>query len=140
MPNEVWTEDLCQLTGCMPAHGIHLPEAILRGHVALGEDEVIHIGGPDVGDTVSITGYCDRSRETGDCDRAIELRESVSHGLPYPIATGKERDDAEQQDYGKRECEEAAQTCEPRIRGSVWKAVAADRAMGELGAGVSFGF
>ena len=34
-------EDLGELTGGVAAEGLHLPEAVLRGDVALGDDEVV---------------------------------------------------------------------------------------------------
>ena len=59
----------------MAAEGVHLPEAILRGDEALGEDEVVERGGADVGDAVVVAKDGDGSGEAGDGDGAVELGE-----------------------------------------------------------------
>ena len=65
----------------MAAEGVHLPEAVLGGDVALGDDEVVERGGADVGDAVGVALDGDGSGESGDGDGAVELGEGVVHGL-----------------------------------------------------------
>jgi hypothetical protein len=38
---ERWAEDLCEGSGRVAAEGIHLPEAVLGGDEALGEEEIV---------------------------------------------------------------------------------------------------
>ena len=63
------------VAGGVAAEGLHLPEAVLRGDVALGDDEVVERGGLDVGDAVGVALDGDGSGEAGDGDGAVELRE-----------------------------------------------------------------
>ncbi len=41
MVDQGGAEDLSQFAGGVAAEGFHLPESVLRGDVALGEDEVV---------------------------------------------------------------------------------------------------
>ena len=52
---EAGAEDLGEGAGGVAAEGVHLPEAILRGDEALGEEEVVERGGAEVGDAVGVT-------------------------------------------------------------------------------------
>ena len=72
---------------------VHLPEAVLGGDVALGDDEVVERGGADVGDAVGVALDGDGSGEAGDGEGAVELREGVAHGSLGPVAGGEEGDD-----------------------------------------------
>ena len=88
-------EDLGQVAGDVAAQGVHLPEAVLSGDVALGDDEVVERGGADVGDTLSVSLNGDGCGETSDGEGAVELGEGVAHGLAGPVAGGEEGDDSE---------------------------------------------
>ena len=70
-----WAEDLGEVAGGVAAERIHLPEAILGGDEALGEEKVIERGCADVGDAVSVALNGDGSGEAGKSDGAIEVRE-----------------------------------------------------------------
>ena len=83
-------EDLGHVAGDEAAEGVHLPEAVLRGDVALGDDEVVEGGGVDVGDAVGIALDGDGSGEAGDGECAVKLREGVAQGLVRPVACGEE--------------------------------------------------
>ena len=83
-------EDLGEGAGGVAAEGVHLPEAVLRGDEALGDDEVVERGGADVGDAVGVALDGDGSGEAGDGDGAVELGEGVVHGLASPVAGGEE--------------------------------------------------
>ena len=102
----------------MAAEGVHLPEAVLRGDEALGEDEVVERGGAEVGDAVGVALDGDGSGEAGNGDGAVELGEGVVHGLAEPVAGGDEADDGEEDDQGGEDdgdaAEEAAASGLPR--------------------------
>ena len=82
----------------MAAEGVHLPEAVLCGDEALGEEEVVERGGADVGDAVGVALDGDGSGETGDGDSTVELGKGLAHGLAEPVARGDEADDGEEDD------------------------------------------
>ena len=82
----------------MAADSVHLPEAVLRGDEALGDEEVVERGGADVGDTVVVALDGDRRGEARKGDGAVELREGVAHGLTEPMARDDEADGGEEDD------------------------------------------
>ena len=92
--DEGWAEDLGEFAGGVAAEDVHLPEAVLCGDVALGDDEVVERGGADVGDAVGVALDGDGSGEAGDGDGAVELGEGVAHGLAGPVARGEDDRDA----------------------------------------------
>ncbi len=65
----------------MAAEKVHLPEAVLRGDVALGEDEVFERGGVDVGDAVGVALDGDGGGEAVDGESAVELGEVRLHDV-----------------------------------------------------------
>jgi hypothetical protein len=83
-------EDLGEGAGCVAAECLHLPEAVLRGDVALGDDEVVHGGRTEVGDALIVALDGDGSREAGDGKGAVDLGEGVAHGLIGPMTTVEE--------------------------------------------------
>jgi hypothetical protein len=85
-----------------------LPEAVLCGDEALGEEEVVECGGAEVGDAVGVAVDGDGSGEAGDGDGAVELGEGVLHGLAEPVAGGEEADDGEEKDEGDEGDDDAA--------------------------------
>ena len=91
------TEDLGQFSGGVAAEGLHLPEAVLCGDVALGDDEVIEGCGLDVGDAVGVALDGDGCAEAGDREGAIELGEGCLHGMPCP-ESGSEEDASEHEE------------------------------------------
>jgi hypothetical protein len=95
---EAGAEDLGEGAGGVAAEGVHLPEAVLCGDEALGEEEVVERGGADVGDAVGIALDGDGSGEAGDGDGTVELREGVLHGVAEPVAGGDEANDDEEDD------------------------------------------
>jgi hypothetical protein len=68
-------EQFGEVAGAGAAEGVHLPEAVLRGDVALGEEQVVECGGVDGRDALRVAGDGDRRGKPGDVDRAIELRQ-----------------------------------------------------------------
>ncbi len=83
---EGWAEDLGEGAGGVATESIHLPEAVLRGDEALGEEEVVERGGADVGNAVGVALDGDGCGEAGDGDGSVELRERVVQGLVDPVA------------------------------------------------------
>jgi hypothetical protein len=78
---EAGAEDLGECACGVAAEGVHLPEAVLCGDEALGEDEVVERGGADVGDAVGVALDGDGGGEAWDGDGAVKLGERVAHGL-----------------------------------------------------------
>jgi hypothetical protein len=106
---EAGAEDLGEGAGGVAAEGVHLPEAVLGGDEALGEEEVVERGGADVGDAVGVALDGDGSGEAGDGDRTVELGEGVLHGLAEPVARGDEADDGEENYEGGEDDGDAAE-------------------------------
>jgi hypothetical protein len=52
--DEVLAEDFGDFAGDVAAGHVHLPEAVLRGDVALGGEEVVEVRGLDVGNAVLV--------------------------------------------------------------------------------------
>src|SRR3981189_3005954 len=77
---EVGAEDLGECAGGVAAEGIHLPEAVLCGDEALGQEDVVERGGADVGDAVGVALDGDGSGEAGDGDATAELGGGLGPG------------------------------------------------------------
>ncbi len=95
---EAGAENLGEGAGGVAAESVHLPEAILRGDEALGEDEVVERGGAEVGDAVGVALDGDGGPEAGDGEGAVELGERVAHGLAEPETGGEGADDGDEDD------------------------------------------
>ncbi len=100
-------EDLGEGAGGVAAEGVHLPEAVLRGDEALGEEKVVERGGADVGDAVVVALDGDGGGEAGDGDGAVELWKGVVHGLVDPVPGGDEGDGADDDDEGGEDDDDA---------------------------------
>jgi hypothetical protein len=109
----VWEEagakDFGEGAGGVAAEGVHLPEAVLCGDEALGEDEVVERGGADVGDAVGVALDGDGSGEARDGDSTVELREGIVHGLAKPVARGGEANDGDEDGKGGEDDDDAAE-------------------------------
>src|SRR5579863_7081891 len=57
MLNLAFAGDLRKLSRCVTPHRVHLKQAILRGDVALCEEEIVEICGFNGGDAVLVTSY-----------------------------------------------------------------------------------
>jgi hypothetical protein len=129
MLKEGGTEDFGEVAGDVAAEGVHLPEAVLRGDVALGDDEVVEGCGVDVGDAVCVALDGDGRGESGDGESAVELRERVAKGLADPVAADEEAGDGEDDDDGDEdEGDFGDETTKATMRGQ-WPVV--DGAMGK---------
>jgi hypothetical protein len=96
---EEWrAEDLGECAGGVAAEGIHLPETVLRGDEALGDEEVVERGGADMGDAVIVALDGDGRGEARKGDGAVQLREGVADGLAKPVARDDESDSGEEDD------------------------------------------
>jgi len=80
------------------AQRVHLPEPVLRGDEALGEEEVVERGGAEMRNTVGIALDRNGCGEAGESDRSVELRERVVQGLVGPVAGVVETGDCAQDD------------------------------------------
>lgn len=102
-------EDLGEGSGGVATEGFHLPEAVLGGNEALGDDQVVDRGGVDGGDPVVVALDGDGSGEAGKGERAVELGEGVAHGMAGPEAGAEERGDEQDEDEGERDGEVAGE-------------------------------
>jgi hypothetical protein len=66
----------CQLTGGVAASHVHLPQAILCRHVALGKKQIFKRCGRDIRDTLGIAGHCDRGLQAREGETPVNLRKS----------------------------------------------------------------
>jgi hypothetical protein len=94
--DEGGAEELGELAGAVAAEGVHLEEAVLSGDEALGEEEVVEVGGVDGGDALGVAGDGDGGREAGDGKVAVELGESGVHGVAQNDGRGDGRDEEEE--------------------------------------------
>jgi hypothetical protein len=106
---EAGAEDFGEGAGGVAAEGVHLPEAVLCGDEALGQDEVVERGGADVGDAVGVALDGDGSGEAGDGDSTVELGKGVAHGLAEPVARDNQADDGGENDEGDEDDDDAAE-------------------------------
>jgi hypothetical protein len=65
------TKDLGEGAGSVAAEGVHLPEAVLRGDEALGQEEVVERGGAEVGDAVGVALDGDGGGEAREGDGTV---------------------------------------------------------------------
>ena len=72
MLEERGAEDFGEFSVGVAAEGVHLPEAVLGGDVALGEEEIGLGGGFNVGDAVGISADGDGRGEAGEMEVAVE--------------------------------------------------------------------
>ena len=70
--DERGAEDLGEGAGPVAAEGVHLEEAVGGSDVALGEEQVVEIGGVDGGNALRVAGDGDGGGETGDGDVTVE--------------------------------------------------------------------
>ena len=68
----------------------------------------------NVGNAVVVALNGDGSREAGEGDSPVELREGVAHGLAEPVTRDDEADDAEKKDKDRQREEDAATSSLPR--------------------------
>ena len=68
-------QNLRQLAVGIAPEGVHLPQTILGGHIALGHEEIVLCGRLNVGYSMSVAANRDRSREPGDTHVAIQHRQ-----------------------------------------------------------------
>ena len=87
---ELGAEEFGEGSEGVAAEGLHLPEAVLRGDEALGDDEVVERCGFDGGDALGVALDCDGSGEAGNGEAAVELREGVAHCVAGPDARAEE--------------------------------------------------
>ena len=78
------TEQFGQLPGGEPSRHIHLPQPVLGQHVALGLQQVLHVGCLDVGDAVGVAPYQHRGGEPGHLNLAVDHRQLLPHGVFQP--------------------------------------------------------
>jgi hypothetical protein len=106
--NEGGAEEFGELAGTVTAEGVHLKEAVGSCDVALGEEEVVEVGGVDAGDAMGVAGDGDRGGEAGDGEVAVELGEGGSEVVAEVDGGGDGGDDEEQEQHGRGD-EEASE-------------------------------
>jgi len=68
-------QNLRQLAVGIAPEGVHLPEPVLGGHIALGQEEIVLGGRLDVEHAVGIAADRDRSGESGEMNIAVHGRQ-----------------------------------------------------------------
>jgi len=101
--DERGAEDLGECAGAVAAEGIHLEEAVGGGDVALGEEEVVEIGGVDGGDALGVAGDGDGGGEAGDSGGAVEETFVLGEGGSEVVA---EREGHGEGEDGDEDCED----------------------------------
>jgi hypothetical protein len=89
------------------AEGVHLPETILRGDEALGEEEIVEGRGADVGNAVGVALDGGGSGEARDGDSTVELGEGVAHRLMEPVTGCEEAGDGDKDGEGGEDEDDA---------------------------------
>ena len=84
MQNERGAEEFGEFAGGVAAQHIHLPEAVLSGDVALGEEQIVDVGCLDVGYAVGVAADGDGCGESAQMNFAVELRKRGDHGVVQP--------------------------------------------------------
>ena len=82
--DEFGPEDLRELSGRMTAQRVHLPQAILRGDVALREEQIFHGGGVDGRNALRIARDGDWRMQAFDGERAVDGGQHGAHHVPRP--------------------------------------------------------
>ena len=75
MPHQPGAEDLCQVAIRVAPECVHLPQAVLRGHVALREKQVVLRGSFNVRHAVRVALHSDRRGKAGKMQVAIQHRQ-----------------------------------------------------------------
>ena len=97
---EVPAQDLGEFAGGEAAGGVHLPQAVLSGDVALGEEQVGKGSRGDVGDAVGVADDRDPVVQAGEVDGAIELGQGTAGGGVKPSDGGQDSQQEQQEDDG----------------------------------------
>jgi len=106
---EAGAKDFGEGAGGVAAESVHLPEAILRGDEALGENEIVEGGGAEVRDAVGVTLDCDGGREPGDGEGTVELGKGIAHRLAEPVARAKGANNNNEDDERRERDDDAAE-------------------------------
>ncbi len=97
--DEGGAEDFGERSGAVTTKGVHLEEAVGGGDVALGEEEIVEVGGVDGGDVLRVAGDGDGRGEAGDGNGAVEealAGEEVGvHVAAERVGDDRERDEEE---------------------------------------------
>jgi hypothetical protein len=91
VPDDGLAEDFGKLAGCVAAQNIELEQTVLRGDEPLREDEIVHIGGANVRNAVSVAVHRNRRGKTRDRERSVELRKRIVNSVADPVARVEER-------------------------------------------------
>jgi len=96
--NGRWAEDFRQLAGGGATKHVHLPKAILRHHIALGEVEILFVLGADMRNAADITHHSHFVLQAGDLNLAVNLGESAVDDVPAVRADNQNNRDEDAQD------------------------------------------
>ena len=113
--DEGGAEDLGEGAGGVAAESVHLQEAVGGGDVALGEEEVVEVGGVDGGDVLRVAGDGDGRGEAGDGDAAVEealVGEEVGAQVVAEDDGGDGEGEGEKDEEGAEGDEDAEQRAE----------------------------
>ena len=96
--DKVRAEDHGQIAGSEAARHVHLPQPLLRGDIALSEEEIAKVRRGDGRDPERIARDRYRLGESGHSNGAVFLRQSGAHSAVKPDIEGEEDDQQQQQE------------------------------------------
>ena len=91
-------KNLRHLTAHRATRKVHLPQAVLRRHVALGEEQVFQLGRGNVRHAVRIAHHRDWRLQSSHADGAVELRQGRARAVIKPEERQSPGNNHQQQD------------------------------------------
>ena len=88
----IFAEHFGELSARHAAQQVHLPQAILRHHIAFGFHQVLHAGGANVRHAPAVALHGDGLFQAADVRGAIDLRQRAIHVPPKHAARGQDDD------------------------------------------------
>src|SRR5262245_2188796 len=93
------TGDFSHFSGSKASHDVHLPEAVLRRDVALGEKEVVETFRANRRDATGVADDCHRRRESAHGKSTVELRKrGAGNGIQVSHCTCQNQEKADRDD------------------------------------------
>ena len=113
--HQLRAQNLRRLAACHAASHIHLPEPVLRGHIALGKEQIVEIGRLNVRDAMLVSPHHDRRGQARRRNAAVELRQRGAHLVLQPHAAGQHSAGERQQQQKKKDQEHAQHRMAPPL-------------------------
>ena len=114
--HELRSQDLRCLAGGHAARHIHLPEAVLGGHIALGKEQIVEVGGLHVGNAMLVAPHYDGRGQARRRHAAVELGQGGAHLVLQPHSAGQHGAGERQQEQEKKDQEHAQHWMAPPLQ------------------------